>query len=227
MRTPGEDRGARGWLPARRRDRPDGAWARCAALEQVGDDAVLVELDASGRGRARGGQRAALRHQRRLRRVRARRPGLEGMRTALPGSESAGDCPQVSATVVHGLAAALRAPQPSFALTGGLHAAGLFSPDGPWCRAEDVGRHNAVDKLVGTAARGACRAARCCSSVAAPASSWSRRRRPRNPSSRRSAPSSLAVELAQRRADAARVRPRRWLQHLRRTLAHRGIRGVD
>ncbi len=60
--------------------------------------------------------------------------------------------PVVDRAVILGLPATLREAQQVFEATGGLHAAGLFEPDGRLVAArEDVGRHNALDKLVGWA----------------------------------------------------------------------------
>jgi FdhD protein len=64
-----------------------------------------------------------------------------------------GDDPlQVTAELIAQLPDTLRAAQAAFERTGGLHAAGLFDATGRLlvCR-EDVGRHNAVDKVVGWA----------------------------------------------------------------------------
>jgi FdhD protein len=54
--------------------------------------------------------------------------------------------------VLRGLPDTLRAAQAGFAETGGMHAVGLFTAEGELLASrEDVGRHNAMDKLVGAA----------------------------------------------------------------------------
>jgi FdhD protein len=59
---------------------------------------------------------------------------------------------RISAALVSGLPERLRGAQAAFAATGGLHATGLFSAEGDLlCVREDVGRHNAMDKVVGRA----------------------------------------------------------------------------
>ena len=61
---------------------------------------------------------------------------------------------RVSVDFLYALPDRLRAAQPVFAQTGGLHAAGLFDATGTAIVVrEDVGRHNAVDKAVGVCAR--------------------------------------------------------------------------
>ncbi|MBK9033837.1 MAG: formate dehydrogenase accessory sulfurtransferase FdhD [Myxococcales bacterium] len=71
---------------------------------------------------------------------------LEGRARAVAGDW------QIDAALVAGLPEAVRAHQPTFASTGGVHAAGLCDRAGAVLAVrEDVGRHNAVDKLVGAA----------------------------------------------------------------------------
>ena len=66
----------------------------------------------------------------------------------------AGDPTVVPARVLAALPDRLRAAQRTFDRTGGLHAAGLFTAAGDLVvLREDVGRHNAVDKVIGWAVR--------------------------------------------------------------------------
>ena len=68
---------------------------------------------------------------------------LRGCSVIAPG-------PELQPDVLYGLPDAMRSAQGLFETTGGLHAAGLFDTAGGLiCLREDVGRHNAVDKLVG------------------------------------------------------------------------------
>jgi FdhD protein len=65
-------------------------------------------------------------------------------------SKPLGSGPQLSRALLASLPEQL--VQPGFARTGGLHATGLFGPGGELlCVREDVGRHNAMDKVIGWA----------------------------------------------------------------------------
>jgi FdhD protein len=68
------------------------------------------------------------------------------------GCEAHAGGPELAAEVLYGLPDRLRRAQGLFESTGGLHAAGLFDAGGELLAVrEDVGRHNALDKLVGWA----------------------------------------------------------------------------
>jgi FdhD protein len=67
----------------------------------------------------------------------------------------AGDAVRLPLDVLLSLPDRLRGAQEVFDKTGGLHAAGLFTSDGELVALrEDVGRHNAVDKVIGDGVRG-------------------------------------------------------------------------
>jgi FdhD protein len=134
MRTPGHDLElVRGLLHAES--------VGAGAIVQADEDAVEVDVDASafaGRGLLASaacgvcGRVAIADLELRAREVTADTAIDRGVLATLPD--------------------ALRAAQDVFGDTGGLHAAGLFTTDGVLVAArEDVGRHNAVDKLVGWA----------------------------------------------------------------------------
>jgi FdhD protein len=65
-------------------------------------------------------------------------------------SEPLPEGPVIAAAVIAELPERLRDDQRTFERTGGLHATGLFTPDGELTLIrEDVGRHNALDKVIG------------------------------------------------------------------------------
>jgi len=74
---------------------------------------------------------------------------IEAVEVTAPRIESTLEVPR---DVVASLPGRLLEAQRAFAATGGLHATGLFVPEGELaCVREDVGRHNAMDKVVGWA----------------------------------------------------------------------------
>jgi FdhD protein len=147
MRTPGDDRAlAVGFLFGERVLARDDDDLGLRGVEIVDEDTVLVELAPAAA--------AALEA--------TRRPfvttgacgvcGRADLDALTAGVGEARGGATIAARVVHALPSALRAAQATFARTGGLHAAGFFTRAGDAVDVrEDVGRHNAVDKLVGAA----------------------------------------------------------------------------
>ncbi|MDE1954385.1 MAG: formate dehydrogenase accessory sulfurtransferase FdhD [Betaproteobacteria bacterium] len=81
--------------------------------------------------------------------------GTDSLDQALRPVAPVGAGPRVEPAALARAVAALRPLQALFAATGSVHAAALCGADGrPLLLREDVGRHNALDKLVGGAARG-------------------------------------------------------------------------
>lgn len=72
---------------------------------------------------------------------------IEAIQQQYPSIE---EDPKIGSSVLFGLPDKLRESQEVFESTGGLHAAGLFSQNGELLAIrEDVGRHNALDKVIG------------------------------------------------------------------------------
>lgn len=76
---------------------------------------------------------------------------IDSVRTVIPLSDGSNNL-KVDAPTLLKLPTTLRAQQDVFEYTGGLHASALFDANGNLIMmCEDVGRHNALDKLIGTA----------------------------------------------------------------------------
>ncbi len=75
-------------------------------------------------------------------------------RSARAGASARGSALRIAPSLLTGLPDRLRERQSGFTATGGLHAAGLFEAEGTLLLSrEDVGRHNATDKVIGALLR--------------------------------------------------------------------------
>lgn len=152
MRTPGSDRDlAAGFLLAEdvvRGADEIGAIEYCQDAEEEARDNVInvtVTGGAVERLQARLGERRQVTMNSSC--GMCGRRTIESLRAHAPKVKGGW---QVGAAVISSLPEKLRAAQSVFDSTGGLHGAGLFSLEGDLqISAEDVGRHNAVDKIVG------------------------------------------------------------------------------
>ena len=152
MRTPGEDRAlAAGFLLAERiiRSSDDlGAVEHCRHPDQSRAHHVV---DVFLRGDAAARVPALLENRRQI--IANSSCGVCGRATIEELATDIAPLPidgRVGVDVIRTLPSRLRERQSTFAETGGLHGAALFMPDGTLIgTAEDVGRHNAVDKVFG------------------------------------------------------------------------------
>jgi FdhD protein len=147
MRTPGADRElAAGFLLA---ERVISGLADVEAMERHPRDRNVLDVSVTGSA----AERLDAIHRERRRVVTNSSCGLCGRVTIeslqLHGPQIRADW-TIPAALVAELPAGLRRAQAVFDATGGLHAAGLFAREGRLdLVAEDVGRHNAVDKVIG------------------------------------------------------------------------------
>jgi FdhD protein len=142
---------------------------------------------------------------------------LESLR--IRGCPSIAPGPVVDADVIRRLQEALREGQSVFAATGGLHAAALFDLHGDRLAVrEDVGRHNALDKLVGWALLGGTLPlSRHIVMVSGRSSCWTGRRDPSSmqwfASIRRSAQTHSDASAFTGRSGTTELLERKWRPH--------------
>ena len=152
MRTPGDDIDlAAGFLFT------EGLLTRLDDVREIRmcdeNVAAVTPKDSSGRLRASGGQAAARNFLTTSACGVCGKDSIEAIRVR-SAFDVAADPVRVSPAMLASLPDRLRDAQRVFSRTGGLHAAGLFTADGTLLvLREDVGRHNAVDKVAGWALR--------------------------------------------------------------------------
>jgi FdhD protein len=154
MRTPGADRDlAAGFLLSEQivQSPSDVSAMRYCTDEDGRDSANVLSIWLNGEAAARA-QRAMLGRRHVTANSSCGVCGRRSIDDLMAGVRRINGTATIARTVVDSLPGSLRAAQETFDRTGGLHAAGLFDCEGRLLRtAEDVGRHNAVDKVIGAA----------------------------------------------------------------------------